>query len=362
MAVKRGSSRSDAISGGRSADIIYGLGGNDVLKGLAGNDRIYGGDGNDKLYGGAGNDLLDGGPGDFDQLYGDSGNDKINGGSGRFDALYGGSGNDVLNPGAGGTSQLLGGPGSDTYFVFNYQDAVLEYPGEGRDTVKAYYDYQVVGSIETVELMGAARLSAYGNSDENILIGNVAGNHLDGGGGRDTLFGMNGNDTLFGGFGNDALFGGRGDDRIDGAWGQDVISGGRGADRLTGGSSDASSVIDFFLFDSGDMDGTVDVITDFRQGVDWVTLDLSDFSGPMPAFVVNDTVQSILSAENFRLGIAIDSNDFILFDSTNATLSLDTDGSGPTAAVPFVRFENGFVDSAIQFDILLSSGSPFDLV
>ena len=84
-----------------------------------------------------------------------------------------------------------------------------------------------------------------GSSFRDILVGNSAGNHLDGGDGRDIIFGREGNDTLdggngvdalTGGKGNDVLHGGNGDDQIWGNAGNDTLHGGVGADTLAGGA------------------------------------------------------------------------------------------------------------------------------
>jgi Ca2+-binding RTX toxin-like protein len=53
----------DALTGGTGADLLIGRLGNDTLAGAAGNDRLFGEQGNDILRGGAGADRLDGGSG-----------------------------------------------------------------------------------------------------------------------------------------------------------------------------------------------------------------------------------------------------------------------------------------------------------
>jgi len=98
---------------------------------------------------------------------------------------------------------LIGGTGNDTYVVDDAADEVVELAGEGVDTVKASIDYQLIDSLENLELTGSGHLTGTGNQSDNLLIGN---------GGNNTLYGLAGNDTLDGGKGADTLVGGAGDD------------------------------------------------------------------------------------------------------------------------------------------------------
>jgi len=65
MATKKGSNKSDRLTGGNGDDVLYGLGGNDILDGgKGGDDDIIAGDGNDTIRGHlADNDAVDGGKG-----------------------------------------------------------------------------------------------------------------------------------------------------------------------------------------------------------------------------------------------------------------------------------------------------------
>ena len=78
LGYERGTTASDAMTGGDGDDVILGLGGDDSLAGGAGDDRIEGGDGNDTMDGGAGNDDLVGGTGVNTYLFGcGDGQDQI---------------------------------------------------------------------------------------------------------------------------------------------------------------------------------------------------------------------------------------------------------------------------------------------
>jgi Ca2+-binding RTX toxin-like protein len=117
---------------------------------------------------------------------------------------------------------------------------------------------------------------------------------LSGGAGTQLIYGLDGTDTLTGGNGNDGLFGGL------------------GADNLTGGSG-----ADMFGWETGDLDGNVDTITDFTIG-DGDALDISDI---LQGF---DEATSILS-------------EFVQLSESggDTTVSVDIDGGG-----------DGYVDMA----------------
>jgi serralysin len=214
----------ERINGRAGDDIISGLGGNDVLNGGADADTVYGGDGNDVLLGGLGDDTLVGG----------AGNDRLDGGSGP----------DVMD----------GGDGNDKYYVDDADDTVTD--ASGID--------QIFTSVSFTLGVGIERL--YATSDRGMtLTGNALNNIIAGGGGADTIDGGAGNDKLSGGDGFDQIVGGEGRDTIDGGLGDDTIAGGLRADILTGGDGN-----DTFTYqniaDSGILDTTRDIITDFDAG------------------------------------------------------------------------------------------------
>jgi Ca2+-binding RTX toxin-like protein len=153
------------IEGNASPDALDGQGGNDTLLGL---------DGDDLLVGGAGNDILDGG---------------------------------------NGHDTLIGGEGDDAYVVESLANTIQD--SSGRDELRS----EVVSislknweSIEDVRLLGVEDLDIYGDSEDNILMGNSGSNFIYGDLGDDSIFGGDGNDTLNGTIGTDQLFGGKGND------------------------------------------------------------------------------------------------------------------------------------------------------
>lgn len=193
----------DRLHGDNGNDTLFGGTGNDQLWGGAGNDILLGNDGNDRLWGGAGNDELQGNQGD-DQLYGDSGNDRLYGDDGN-DRLYGGSGDDRLFGDAGddylnggkGADFMRGGVGNDTYVIDQYQDEIIEQPGEGYDTVISSVSYLLDANVEALVLREGFRINGHGNHLDNRLEGNSRHNILDGGTGADTMIGGAGNDTYY---------------------------------------------------------------------------------------------------------------------------------------------------------------------
>jgi hypothetical protein len=176
MAIDKGTSGNDTLTGTLFDDHLFGLAGNDTLRGLGGNDVLDGGPGNDVLEGGDGHD----------ELKGRAGNDTLRGGKGS-DCLIGGSGNDTLS-GDSGNDHLLGGAGRD-------------------------------------------RMS--GGSGNDTMDGGSGNDSLSGGNGNDRLLGGDGNDTLIGGPGADKLEGGAGNDlMVVGSALLASVNGGKGVDTV----------------------------------------------------------------------------------------------------------------------------------
>ena len=119
------------------------------------------------------------------------------------------------------------------------------------------------------------------------------------------IHGTDAHDFVYGTDGDDALFGGQGDD---------VLSGGRGGDDLTGGEG-----ADTFVILDGDLDGSIDHITDFEVGGGDV-LDVSDLFTPASGSALADYLE-------FRNVTPVDAT------TKTADLYVDQDGTGGGAAV-----------------------------
>jgi serralysin len=311
--------------------------------------------------GGGGDDTLNGTPGD-DTLRGNGGNDTLNGGDGN-DALQGGTGADTMR----------GGIGNDSYWVDDVGDRVIEFAGEGTDTVySSLANYRLTTNVEILKLIrGAGDLNGAGNASNNSIQGNDGSNNLYGDAGDDSIYGYEGNDFINGGAGNDIMNGGDGRDlltyktaatggvtvslalkdvdqntgsagidrqnnfedlegtgfndtltgdsganTIIGLAGDDVIRGGGGNDELVGGAG-----ADDFLFEAVAANG-LDTFRNFQTGSDQLVFQASD------GYV----------AANFS------------YNSANHTLYYDTDGPGgvdPTALATFLSGDAALTDIVI---------------
>jgi trimeric autotransporter adhesin len=152
---------------GSEAFNAFGNTDSNVIKGGSGNDWITGEGGSDKLYGGAGNDTL----------------------YGNIAASFG-LATDI------GADVFYGGKGDDQVYVTHTSDQVIEYAGEGTDTVISTVSYALSANIENLTLApGAGNINGTGNSLDNTITGNFGNNILDGGAGADHLIGGAGDDT-----------------------------------------------------------------------------------------------------------------------------------------------------------------------
>lgn len=324
-----GSNYDDYIYGYGGMDTILGGSGNDTLGGRGDNDSVNGNDGNDTLTGGVGNDTLTGGAGD-DKIYGytvespdstDDGNDEFGGWSGN-DVIYAGYGDDTGNGGAG-KDIIYGGDGNDSIggdlnpgklASYGIDATSTEYTKYGDDTI-----YGGNGNDTINGCGGNDKL--YGDSGNDVLVGDKEGAEglLDTVNGFDAVS-YSGNDFLEGGAGNDTLYGRSGKDTLNGGDGDDILDGGKGADQLTGGAGN-----DVFVFASAPAVKVFDTITDFSDG-DALGLSLSVYT----------QLSSAHSAENLAIDkkkAALDSDDYLIYDSKAGKLYYDEDGNGPTAAI-----------------------------
>jgi serralysin len=137
----------------------------------------------------------------------------------------GGEGNDWLEPTFLGAAQtLIGGTGDDYFVVDRSDDVVVEFEGEGIDTIETSVSYALGEFAEVEKLIGAGGSVLTGNGFDNLISG---GGVLSGMGGADVL---QGSGTLHGGDGADTLLGSGGDDFLHGDAGVDTMTGGDGND------------------------------------------------------------------------------------------------------------------------------------
>jgi Ca2+-binding RTX toxin-like protein len=173
------------------ADSLFGDDGDNVLNGLDGENTLYGYGGNDVVWGGKDHDVMSGGDG-TDVLKGFGGDDWLFGGD-LADTMWGGTGDDL-------------------YEVNDPGDVVMEFAGEGTDTVDASINYTLGDNVENLVLANIGGLSGTGNDLDNNIVGNEYNNVLSGGGGADTITGFGGDDIIDGGTNADTMLGGQGFD------------------------------------------------------------------------------------------------------------------------------------------------------
>jgi uncharacterized repeat protein (TIGR02059 family) len=336
-----------------SAD-LYGGNGAQFIVADGASQRIVMGADDDTIHGGGGVDYV-GSLGGNDELHGDEGNDTVSGGIGN---------------------DMYGGDGNDTYVVDTASDQVIEYRGEGIDTVRSSVSYMLESAnVENLVLTGSAAYG-YGNGSANRITASDTGSLLQGWGGNDTLSGgtardrlcgSNGDDRLYGNGGNDRLYGGTGKDRLEGGSGRDylagesgsdvlkggdshdtinggsgndVIYGGRGKDILTGGSGR-----DTFVFDTKIGKGEIDTIRDFNFWEDTIRLENDVFTKVGP--------KGNLARDAFQCGThAADAEDRIIYDWFSGALYYDKDGAGGAAQVQFAKIDKHLFLTVSDFVII----------
>jgi Ca2+-binding RTX toxin-like protein len=434
-----GSIHDDALIGTEGANAFYGLNGNDTLIGGEGSDTLDGGSGDDTLKGGGGADQLIGGQGidtaDYslspligigvvvslesgavwngdaqgdtlsgienvigsayhDSLQGDgganllrgmNGGDLLNGLAGD-DRLEGGAGNDDLMGGSG-IDVMIGGTGDDSYAVDDASDTVIEYAGQGLDTVRTSVSYVLAPGADIEGLFaagpfGGAPLELTGNAGGNHVRGNFGNNRIDGGAGVDQMDGLAGDDLYFvdnaddsvaelGGYGLDEvrtnvswtltagadveilrtsdddgaaaidLTGNASGNVLRGNNGSNVLNGRAGDDELTGLGGQ-----DFFLFDTAlDAAFNIDAIADFNVADDTIMLDDDIFSSSLGL--------GTLAGSQFVIGpVASDANHRIIYDDATGNLFYDSDGTGASAAIQFAQVSAGLALTNFDFFVV----------
>jgi Ca2+-binding RTX toxin-like protein len=387
-----GNGLDNTLLGNAGADMLNGGLGNDSLNGGTGADTMIGGLGNDTYSVDNVGDVtsetstlateIDTVVATVNRALGAnlenltlSGISAINGtGNTLNNTLVGNTAANVLNGGSG-IDTMIGGTGNDTYSVDNAGDVTSETSTLATeiDTVIASVSRTLGANLEKLLLSGTAAINGTGNTLNNTLVGNTAANVLNGGSGIDTMIGGTGNDTYsvdnagdvtsetstlateidtviasvsrtlganlerlvftgtaaINGTGNtlnNTLLGNDATNILNGDAGNDLINGGLGNDTLIGGAG-----IDTFVFDSV-LNATTnrETLTDFSVTDDTLRLDQTVFA--------KLTTLGGLNASFFcasTTGAAADSNDYILYNTSNGVLAYDADGNGLGTAVQF---------------------------
>lgn len=209
---------------------------------------------------------------------------------------------------------LIGNATLSTAGEFTGQVRSLEW---GTATSAAAHDadlhYAVAGSVDGLKADAGALFAAIQTEGFDALATGLNG-------ANDFIFGTAGADRLAGGAGNDWVFGGAGDD---------VLAGGAGKDHLVGGAGS-----DTFVFDNL-ATGGADTIVDFEAG-DRIAFDPNVFT----------SLAAGITADNFVRGkVAMDANDYLIFDPAGGKLYYDADGSGSAfAPVELVAIKGATAD------------------
>jgi Ca2+-binding RTX toxin-like protein len=203
--------------------------------------------------------------------------------------LDGGAGNDTLRGSSGGDT-LIGGTGSDVMYGLGGNDTF--YVDSASDLIVENFDENLGDNLDTVIVTMTTGTYALGLGND-LEIGiiqstgavNLTGNELD--------------NTLIGGAGANILIGGAGNDTINGGLGADVLTGGAGNDE--------------FMFTATPSGTNVDKITDFVNGEDHITIDLS---GTPYGGVLGGADLDITTSTYFR------------YNAATGALMFDSDGFG----------------------------------
>lgn len=299
-----------------------------------GDDTYYGNGGNDLLIGHGGADYLDGGEGDDVFVIGgfgsgvqgttskaDDGNAEWIATGAKHDVIVGGLGTDTLrittgigaNTAANGTVVLndanfqsmevvqVGG----TVGRLNVEDAALQ-------LLNDHYYHRANSSVANL----SDTLGNNGGTINNVVVDasglTTNGLRFEGNANQQTFIGTSQDDTFVGNSGNDVLTGNAGADTF--------VFGNVHEQIVTGVATEVQSYVDTAFSLTG-----VDTITDFLSGVDKIQLNLDQYTS-----LAGFSVANLVSGAG---AVAMDADDYLLFNSTSNTLSYDADGNGAGTAV-----------------------------
>jgi Ca2+-binding RTX toxin-like protein len=319
-----GTSVANRLDGGLGADYLIGYEGDDVLIGGAGaTNTLQGGVGNDTYiitsnfdstteFVGEGTDevqttfFIYGLQSNVENLtyidnaqhgagVGNILDNVLRGGTG-IDDLFGREGNDTLYGGTGSANTLLGQEGDDIYVVQAAGDSVIEFAGQGSDTVQtALGSFVLRTDVENLVYTGSSTFIGVGAGDANRITGGAF------------------------------------DDQLNGLGGDDILTGGSGADLLQGGTGN-----DQFRYNGGETG--YDRILDFTSGQDKIALSNAFFTPTgTVGFVQGGTP------------LPTNGNSTFIYNVNTGIVSYDDDGNGAGVAIQIAQLNAGLTLAAGDF-------------
>lgn len=208
--------------------------------------------------------------------------------SGTFDGdVQLGSADDTFIVEKGGEvlGDLLGGDGADFFDLHKADDVAYGeagddeiHGGKGTDEIYGGDDDDTLYGDKGADLVE-------GEAGEDTIWGGKGDDELLGGDDNDNIYAQEGDDVLRGGADDDGLYGGEGDDKLYGGDGVDKLHGEEGDDKLWGDDGD-----DFFIWYPW-YDGD-DIVKDFVQGEDKITLYFTSTTTEIDDFFANDITSS----------------------------------------------------------------------
>ena len=204
---------------------------------------------------------------------------------------------------------------------------------------------------------GSSEVVTYGSDGANgstaasaTTVSNLDGVIVDAGAGDDILLGIVATDTLNGGTGDDRLEGREGNDTLIGGDGNDILLGGIGTNTLTGGAGN-----DIIIDELNSHNEVVFNYADVGSGVDNI-YGFDNINGGLSAGTEGDVldISDILAGTTYIEGVS-DINDYVsaTYDAGtgDVTIGIDTTGGGATGTAIAVLHDEAALGSSASTGI-----------